>query len=170
MDQDFPEAAHLDSEHEPDMIETHFCDELLKSEPTFGGPAAWSLILVDHQNPSRWPTILLGPFGQPILQLRRLAMFLDLPLTRLSNVNHRQSLTMVFVDFSVGFVLRDIPLFRGSARIPSSLVITHLHFRRRCRESFRDHPHQNSKNSLSLIKSSRSKSVQDSRSLLMQSP
>jgi len=35
------------------MIETHFCDELLESESAFGSPAAFSLILVDHQNPIR---------------------------------------------------------------------------------------------------------------------
>ena len=63
-------------------------------------------ILIDHHHPGHGPAQRSRPFGQPVLQPRRLAVVGDLLARRLPDVDDRQPVTMPALDLAIAALTR----------------------------------------------------------------
>ena len=51
------QAIHLQTEDDADVIETHFRQQPLESEPSLGGGTAHALVLIDNLDPCGRPLV-----------------------------------------------------------------------------------------------------------------
>src|SRR5215468_8484372 len=86
------QAAHLDTQHEADVVQADLGQEPLEPQPAFSGRRAAALVLVDDEDPLLRPAQRDRSLRQGVLKLLRLAIARDLLRSRLANVNDRQAL------------------------------------------------------------------------------
>src|SRR6266849_1049844 len=93
------QARDLQAEHGPNVPQTHFSHQPLKTIAANGRGARLPLILVHHLDAGGCPSQVLSPLHQVILPGRAPAIFSHLEQGRLPDVNDGETVKMVRTDF-----------------------------------------------------------------------
>jgi hypothetical protein len=93
------QARHLNANNQSDVAETNLRDQSLKAKATFDGRARSPEIVVDDHDGLARPPKSNGAVNQRVLQSRRLLVTFDLLRCGLPDVDDRQALAMLPVDF-----------------------------------------------------------------------
>jgi hypothetical protein len=93
------QTRHLNAENQPDIAKTNLCDQSLKTKAAFDRRARSAKVIVDNHDRLARPSKLNGAINQRVLQARRFLMTFDLLNRRLPNVDDRETVAMLAVDF-----------------------------------------------------------------------
>ena len=100
------QPRHLQAQHQPDVPHRDLRDQPREPGPPGRVRRRSPQVLIDHHHPGLRPAQRRRPPGQPVLQPRRLAVVGDLLARGLTDIDHRQPVTMPAPDLAVAMLTR----------------------------------------------------------------
>src|SRR6266480_5552975 len=100
------QPRHLQAQHQPHMPHRDLRDQACEPRPPGRIRGRPPQVLVDHHHPRGRPAQRDRPFGQSVLQPRRLAVVEDLLARRLPDVDGRQPVTMPALNLAITVLTR----------------------------------------------------------------